>query len=509
MESLIRRRDFEITSTPGFTEWAHEQKISFAISTYRVGAVLLLGSYPDGTPSLQTAAFDRAMGLCCLQDALWLVTQRMIWRFQREIDFSSAENPRSHDYVYVPRLGYPTGEIDGHEIAMSKNQGPVFVNTRFNCLATVDPEFNFKPLWQPDFISELVPEDRCHLSGLAIRAGKPKYVTMHAKSNQVQGWRDSRITGGLVMDVDSHEVIAESLSMPHSPRWENGDLWILNSGTGHFGRINQESGNFEPLSFVPGFARGLSFHSKYAVIGLSKPRREHSFHGLPLERALEEHNRDACCGLEVIDIETGESIHRLRIESSIMELFDVTVLPETRCPRMLSFTSSNYAHRFSFQHHGELHQHDAPSSNLATLNPQEASSAFQATFTEDPADMMAPRHLPEKTAKALNNLGLLHVQQGNMAEAHQCFDQAVTIDPKHAGAWNNLGNIFQKQNRLDDAITCYRKSVAADAKYVRAFFNLARAYEAKGETSEARKLFRKTLEIDPNHLEAKNAMKQR
>ena len=105
--------------------------------------------------------------------------------------------------------------------------------------------------------------------------------------------------------------------------------------------------------------------------------------------------------------------------------------------------------------------------------------------------------------------GLLHVQQGNMAEAHQCFDQAVTIDPKHAGAWNNLGNIFQKQNRLDDAITCYRQSVAANAKYVRAFFNLARAYEAKGETSEARKLFRKTLEIDPNHLEAKNAMKQR
>ena len=508
MQSLVRRRDFEITSTPGFTEWANEQNISIAMSTYRVGAVLMLGSHPDGSPSLQTAAFDRAMGMCCHANAFWLVTQRMIWRFEREKKDESPANPSSNDYLYVPRVGYTTGQVDGHEIAMTDEHGPVFVNTLFNCLATVDQNFNFRPLWYPAFIHDLVPEDRCHLSGIAVTDGKPKYVTMHAQSDHAQGWRDSRKSGGLIMDIDCNEVVAESLSMPHSPRFQNGHLWVLNSGTGHLGKIDQRSKQFEPVSFVPGYARGLSIHSKYAFVGLSKPRRERAFQGLPLQSTLEKHNMAACCGIDVIDMETGSVVHAVRIESSIMELFDVAVLPGALRPGMLSFASSKYAHHFSFSHQGQLHHWESASPQVTSTNTTTASDDSPLTETNELPDMMAPRHMPVKTAKAFNNLGLMHVQRDNLQEAKICFDRAITLDPKHAGAWNNLGNILQRQNRLDDAITCYRHSVASDPSYLRAFFNLAQTLASKGEDEEARKHLQRILEIDPNHREAIAALGQ-
>lgn len=473
-----------------------------------MGAVLMLGSNPDGSPSLQTAAFDRAMGMCCHEDAFWLVTQRMVWRFEREKKAPSPANPSSHDYLYVPRVGYTTGQVDGHEITVTDEHGPVFVNTLFNCLATVDEKFNFRPLWHPAFIRDLAPEDRCHLSGVAIADGKPKYVTMHAQSDHAQGWRASRASGGLIMDIDQDEVIAESLSMPHSPRFQNEQLWVLNSGTGHLGKIDQSSKQFEPVRFVPGYARGLSIHSKYAFVGLSKPRRERAFLGLPLQATLEKHNMEACCGIEVIDMETGSVVHSVRIESSIMELFDVTVLPGVLRPGMLSFTSSKYAHHFSFSYQGQLHHWESASPHVTPSSTIAASDSFPHTKTDDEPDMLAPRHMPVKTARAFNNLGLMHVQQDNMQDAKVCFDQAIALDPKHAGAWNNLGNIMQRQDRLDDAIKCYRHSVASDPFYLRAFFNLAQTLARKGEDEEAKKHFQRVLEIDPNHSEAIAALEQ-
>lgn len=485
-----------------------EQNISIAISTYRVGAVLMLGSNADGSASLQTAAFDRAMGMCSDGDAFWLVTQRMIWRFERERKAASATNPQANDYLYVPRVGYTTGEVDGHEIAVTDKCGPVFVNTLFNCLATVDPSFNFRPLWHPNFISGLAPEDRCHLSGVAVSNGLPKYVTMHAQSDSPQGWRESRTSGGLVIDVDTDEVIAEQLSMPHSPRLQNGCLWVLNSGTGHLGQIDRNSGQFEPVSFVQGYARGLSFHSKYAFVGISKPRRELAFHGLPLQTTLEKHKVDPCCGLQVIDMETGSTLHTVKIESSIMELFDVEVLPGVRCPAMLSFTSSKYAHHFSFPHKGKLHHWESASPQVPSSQVPDAAKNFEDTQTRELPDIMAPRHMPEKTAKAFNNLGLIHVQQDNMQDAKTCFERAIALDPKHAGAWNNLGNILQRQNKYGEAIDCYRNSVASNPTYVRAFFNLSQTLSQSGEHQEARKHLQRVLELDPHHSEARTAMEK-
>ena len=90
-------------------------------------------------------------------------------------------------------------------------------------------------------------------------------------------------------------------------------------------------GNFEPVAFGGGNLRGLGFWEDYAVVGLSKPR-EQTFSGLPLQERLTQKGAEAFCGLQIINLQTGDIVHWLRIEGIISELYDVVVLPGVRYP---------------------------------------------------------------------------------------------------------------------------------------------------------------------------------
>ena len=55
--------------------------------------------------------------------------------------------------------------------------------------------------------------------------------------NAANGWRAHKPRGGCLMEVSSGEVISRGLSMPHSPRWHDGRLWLLEwepPGTGEY-----------------------------------------------------------------------------------------------------------------------------------------------------------------------------------------------------------------------------------------------------------------------------------
>ena len=123
-----------------------------------------------------------------------------------------------------------------------------------------------------------------------MEGGKPAYVTAVSRSNTIDGWRDRRADGGVVIDVRTDEVICEGLSMPHSPRVHRGELWVLNGGTGELGVVTRPGkgmGRFEPRVFCPGFLRGLAFHGNHAFVGLSKPRYKR-FEGLALDQRLKD-----------------------------------------------------------------------------------------------------------------------------------------------------------------------------------------------------------------------------
>jgi uncharacterized protein (TIGR03032 family) len=258
------------------------------------------------------------------------------------------------DRLYVPKLCHTTGDLDVHDIAVDAGGRVLFIATLFGCLATLSERFSFTPLWRPPFLSKLAAEDRCHLNGLALDQGRPRYVTAVSTSDVADGWRDRRRDGGIVLEVPGGAVAAKGLSMPHSPRLYRGRLWLLNSGTGMLGNVDATSGTFVPLAFCPGYLRGLAFSGDYAVVGLSRPRHDKTFGGLALDEELARRGAEARCGLQVIDLRSGDTAHWVRLEGMVSELYDVVVLPGVVRPSLLGFKSDEIQRTIAVGDEGTL-----------------------------------------------------------------------------------------------------------------------------------------------------------
>jgi uncharacterized protein (TIGR03032 family) len=280
------------------------------------------------------------MGLCVTHDAqtLWMSSLYQLWRFENALR-DGAHTPDGYDRLYIPQVGYTTGDIDLHDIALDLQGRPIFINTLFSCIAQASETHSFRAVWTPPFISRLGAEDRCHLNGLATRDGAPAFVTAVSTSDVHEGWREHRRDGGVVVDVDSREIVLRGLSMPHSPRWHDGRLYLLNSGTGQFGFADLNAGQFVPICFCPGYARGLALDAGFAVIGLSTCRENRTFSDLPLDDALSSKNVEPRCGLLVVDLRSGDIVHSLTITGIVRELYDVAILRNVQMPSALGFKS--------------------------------------------------------------------------------------------------------------------------------------------------------------------------
>lgn len=325
----------EIAASRQFTNWMLEQKLSLGFTTYQAGKLFLLGLKSDGRLSVFERTFNRCLGLWSDGQTMWMTSLYQLWRFENVL--AQGQFSAEHDRMYVPQVGYTTGDLDIHDVAVEESGRVVFVNTLFGCLATLSDTHSFVPLWKPPFLSRLAAEDRCHLNGLALENGKAKYVTAVSQSDVADGWRDRRHDGGCVIDVQTNEIIATGLSMPHSPRVYRDKLWLLNSGTGHFGFIDRSTGKFEKVAFCPGYLRGLTFHGDFAIVGLSKSRENRTFSGLELDQNLKAGDAEARCGIQVIDLNSGDVVHWIRIEGVVTELYDVISLPGVMRPQALGF----------------------------------------------------------------------------------------------------------------------------------------------------------------------------
>lgn len=332
--------------SPGLPGFLGAQRIALAVSSYQSGKFYLLGQNVDGGLLVDERFFRKAMGICVPdKDTLLLATLFQIVRFKNVLNPGEQIN-NLFDACYVPRETYVTGELDAHDVGVLKDGRVVFVNTLYNCLATPSQRHSFTPLWKPPFISGIVKEDRCHLNGLAMADGVPRYVTAVSRSDTIDGWRDRRASGGVVVDVQSGEIVIGGLSMPHSPRIYRDRLWLLNSGTGELGWIEpgagqgagQAAAKFHVLAFCPGFLRGLAFHGNHAFVGLSKPRYQR-FEGLALDQKLADADSEPWCGVQVIDLNSGACVHWFRLDGAVSELYDLAVVPGAMRPMSLGFGS--------------------------------------------------------------------------------------------------------------------------------------------------------------------------
>ena len=331
--------------TPNFPALLRQLGVSLLVTTYQAGRLVMVRDEGDHL-NTHYRAFQSPMGLALADGGARFAigTALQVWEFCDVPSVARRLEPAGrHDACFLPRSSHVTGNVLIHEMAygagselgrFSKPSHELWiVNTRFSCLATLDPESSFVPRWRPGFVTELEPSDRCHLNGLGMVNGKPKHVTALGETNVNAGWRPNKAKGGILMDVDSGAILCRGLSMPHSPRWYGGRLWVCESGSGTLGTVDLNTGRYEAVAAVPGFTRGLDFVGDLAFVGLSQVRESAVFSGIPITERLTPEQRT--CGVCVVDLRRGEMVALLKFTSGVQEVFAVALLPR-RFPDLIN-----------------------------------------------------------------------------------------------------------------------------------------------------------------------------
>ena len=335
---------FSCTHTPEFPELLAELDCTLVLSTYQAGKLIFVSS--DGEKLRQLPrTFDTPMGVATRGNQMAVGTKHEVLLLANDPRLADGypNKPKFYDALYVPRSSHYCGHLDIHDLIWA-DEGLMGVSTLFSCLFRLDESYSFQPVWRPPFISELAPEDRCHLNGLCLVDGHPRYVTAFSETDSTQSWRPTKLDSGVLMDVTTNEVILRDLPMPHSPRVFDGELYLLLSVTGDVVKVDVASGKYEVINRVPAFVRGMVKWGDYLFVGGSHLRKSHTFGDLPLAQ-----EGATFCGVMVIHLPTGAIVSQLKYVNSCEEIFDVQVLHGVRRPGILGTRDNIYQRALSLE----------------------------------------------------------------------------------------------------------------------------------------------------------------
>jgi len=334
-------KKFQITYDNSVAKLLTEINAVLAISTYQAGKVIFISSHDEKTLNQTPVSFKKPMGIALLDNKMAVATldEIQVYSNSKALAQKFPYSEEKFDALYLPRATYYCGETDLHDIHFAKG-GLWAINTRFSCISSFDINYSFTPRWKPPFITDLTPEDRCHLNGMATIDSVPAFVTALGKTNTKGGWRENIIKGGLLMKVPSGEIILENLAMPHSPRIINNELYLLLSATGEIIKCDIEKKTYEVIYRCSGFIRGMAVYDKYIFVGLSKARKSSkTFNKLPVA------DMSNYAGIVVIDLEYKKEVGRIKYETTVEEIFDVQILPNTTNPGLI--TTSDERHKLA------------------------------------------------------------------------------------------------------------------------------------------------------------------
>ena len=471
-------RSVHTSTLPALFDQLH---LSLLVSTYQAGKLIVVRQ--DGSVlNTHFRPFAKPMGIAADRARLTIGGTNTVWEYRNIPAVArTLDPPDKHDACYVPRRLHVTGDIDIHELAYDQHHELWVINTRFCCLCTLDADHSFAPRWRPPFVSALAPEDRCHLNGLGMVEGRPRYVTALGTTDTPGGWRANKANGGVLLDLDTNEIVLQGLSMPHSPRWYQGQLWFLESGQGSLARVDLQRRRWETVAQVPGFTRGLDFYGPLAFIGLSQVRESAVFSGIPLVERCKERT----CGVWVVHLETGQTVGFLRFEAGVQEIFAVQVLPGIRFPEVLEWGDARLAHTYVLP--------DAALAEIARPTAEELARSPAMHFQRGTACSRAGQ-LAEAIAAYRQCVALdatfpharyhLAVALGDVEQYDEAVDwlqQVMADEPEHAEAWNSLGYCYSRLGQPTQALSAYEHAIALRPAYAQAHLNLGMTLLQRGD----------------------------
>jgi len=377
-EKKSNELNFSSTHTDNLPKILKKLNISLIVTSYQTAGVFLLGS--DGEKiTTSVKRFPRPMGVYADNNRITLGTFSQVLEFKRsdalliQIQKGSLDNEKrftkkvlekeqekmeelirvreveikeikESDSLYLPRASITTGMINIHDIAWG-DTGLWVVNSTFSCLSTLSPEYSFIAKWKPPFISELVPEDRCHLNGMAMKDGKPKYVTTFNQFNEKDSWTKKNKHDGTLIDIDTNEILLDGLIMPHSPRYYKGFVYICESGTGQVWKYNPITKEKIELIKLQGFTRGVNFYGNLMFVGLSKSRTSNIKNPIPLSKEYEE----TFSGIWIVNLDDGSEIGHIKFDGDVEQVYDIAIIPNSTNPNIIQSSNTLIRHIFDYK----------------------------------------------------------------------------------------------------------------------------------------------------------------
>ncbi|MEM9324244.1 MAG: TIGR03032 family protein [Bacteroidota bacterium] len=332
---------FTTSFTPRVPELLSHLRCSLMLSTYQAGKVVCIS--PMGESNLVSLArsFDKPMGIASNVQKMAIACKDHLIVLENSPALAKnyPKKRNVYDSMYVPRITFHTGIVDIHDIAFGK-QGIWAINTSFSCLCLINGHYNFIPKWKPAFITELEGEDRCHLNGLVVEEGVPRFVTALGSGNEPESWRENITTGGVLIDLKTDQIAIDSLPMPHSPTLYKGRLYALLSAAGQLVQLVPEDGRYEVITSLNGFCRGLAIYGDHAFVGMSKLREGSStFDKLDFPDGPNE------AGIMVVHLPSKTVVGKIKFETSVEEIYELKLLPDTLRPNLLN--TMNPIHNYS------------------------------------------------------------------------------------------------------------------------------------------------------------------
>jgi uncharacterized protein (TIGR03032 family) len=443
-----------------------QTQLTIILTTYQSGKIMMIGEY-ENKLDIRYKSFPRPMGMYATDENIWVGLGHAIWQFS---NFSAVapklDATKRYNACYMPMDIHFTADIDIHEMEMGDEL--YFINTKFSCLCVKDTQSSFKPIWKPPFISSLQPTDKCHLNGLCLQDGKPRYVTALGITDEPLGWRKNKANGGILMDIQTNEILLKGLSMPHSPRWHQGKLWFLESGKGTLSWVDIKTKKVTEVVKVPGFTRGIQLINDFAFIGVSKVRESATFSGLPITKLSKR-----ICGIWIVNIQTGKTISYIEFTAGIDEIFAVNAVSH---PTMEILGYDNEYSQTNY-----------------IVKPTKLA---EVKMPESPLEMAAPFF--EKGNDLFN--------ENKKEEAIEAFQKAIDIQNDYLPAIFNMAIALGDLDRFDEAEKILLDIKERDASIVETYNSLGYIYYKKQDLQKAKENFEKAIAIKPDYEQARYSL---
>jgi protein O-GlcNAc transferase len=502
------RREVRFEYSPHFPGILQHCKASLLVSTYQAGKLLVIGCH-DGKLVPAFHSFEQAMGIAAGPPGIAVGSRGVVWHMTDSHELAQRIEPAgTHDACWRTRSAHATGNIQIHEMAWSGSELWV-VNTLFSALCTLHRDFSFIPRWQPPFVSGLAAEDRCHLNGMALRDGRPAFVTAMSETDTPAGWRPTKATSGVVIDVASGATVARGFAMPHSPRWFGDRLWVLNSGRGDLSTVDPANGRIEPVVSLPGYTRGLALHGQFAFVGLSRIRESAIFGGLPVQTMHDELK----CGIAVVDLMSGKNVAAFQFHSGVEEIFDIQVIPGALNPVLSGPDPVKDEARtiWLVPPPGAVPAIDAQGTVPVFGNQMGRADAGPEGFRPaanrksggggpEGLHPAAMSHLLSADPQTLLREAITAHEHGRLDVSVGLYRQALALAPGFADAWNNLGNVYQDLRQPDQALDCYRRAIRLSPESVHAWRNLGYVLKEQGRIEEGMGILEQAQQIESNDV---------